>query len=114
MVAAFKGCQHLRIGRLTALVAVFLLVLALITATTVDAESKVRRPLRRRDPLSAAASVGNSVVRNRLIRPTKKTVRIDDDGKRRKRRNWCDAADAVHQTAEQRLNPAVLHHGSAN
>ncbi|XP_045032760.1 probable chitinase 10 isoform X2 [Daphnia magna] len=72
MVAAFKGCQHLRIGRLTALVAVFLLVLALITATTVDAESKVRRPLRRRDPLSAAASVGNSVVRNRLIRPTKK------------------------------------------
>lgn len=36
------------------------------------AESKVRRPLRRRDPLSAAASVGNSVVRNRLIRPTKK------------------------------------------
>lgn len=36
-------------------------------------ESKVRRPLRRRDPLSASASVGNSVVRNRLVRPAKKS-----------------------------------------
>lgn len=40
------------------------------------AESKVRRPLRRRDPLSASASVGNSVVRNRLIRPTKKPATV--------------------------------------
>ena len=33
----------------------------------------MRRPLRRRDPLSASASVGNSVVRNRLVRPAKKS-----------------------------------------
>ena len=36
----------------------------------------MRRPLRRRDPLSASASVGNSVVRNRLVRPTKKPGQV--------------------------------------
>ena len=41
----------------------------------IAAESKVRRPLRRRDPLSAAASVGNSVnVRSRLTRPNKNRI----------------------------------------
>ena len=37
----------------------------------VKGESKVRRPLRRRDPLAASASVGAS-VRNRLVRPANK------------------------------------------